>query len=373
MPKIFLSYRRSQAAAHTGRIHDRLRRHFADDDFFVDVNSIPLGIDFREYITSNVRQCRVLLAVIGPNWLGKSGTRRRIDDPTDFVRLEIEIALECRIPVIPILIDGARMPPEAVLPPSLARLAYSSAINVDQGPDFDHQVDRLFKGIERLLQTHEPDKHAHESERLKSSSPLIKERRPGRSPRHSEQLIARSTRRRDTLKRVFSSGSSSNRSLTGNVLIVDGDEGFREAHRELLSSAFPDLAVATAPDSNEAIKSTSSGNLDLIVVDLWSGGNYEAGYETLLDLKNANPGIEVIAFTSYPKYQTAVRCIRAGCLDYIDKANGAEALLEGVKRAIELARSGARRRMLVEQLILADWEMMQLCQNKKSKAGFWRI
>ena len=108
MPNIFLCYRRRQAATHSGRIFDRLRAHFGDDDVFMDITSIPPGVhDFREYITTNVRHCRVLLAVIGPNWVGKTGTRRRIDNPRDFVRIEIEAALDRGIPVIPILIDGA--------------------------------------------------------------------------------------------------------------------------------------------------------------------------------------------------------------------------------------------------------------------------
>lgn len=123
MPKIFLCYRRRQSLAHTGRICDRLRDHFGDNDVFMDINSVPPGVDFREYITSSVLQCRVMIVVMGPNWIGKTGTRRRIDNPKDFVRREVETALERKTPIIPVLVDGARMPKAADLPPSLAVLA----------------------------------------------------------------------------------------------------------------------------------------------------------------------------------------------------------------------------------------------------------
>jgi hypothetical protein len=152
MSKIFLSYRRQESAGVAGRIYDRLRTHLGDDGIFMDIDSIPFGVDFREYIRSAVDQCGVLLVVIGPNWAGAAGGPRRLDDPSDFVRLEIEAALERKLPVIPILIDRARMPSEADLPPSLAALAYRNGIDLDQGRDFHHHLDRLIKGLERLLQ-----------------------------------------------------------------------------------------------------------------------------------------------------------------------------------------------------------------------------
>jgi formylglycine-generating enzyme required for sulfatase activity len=150
--KIFLSYRRQDSAAAAGRIYDRLCAHFGDDAVFMDIDSIPFGVDFREHINSAVDQCGVLLAVIGPNWAGGAGAPRQIDDPRDFLRMEIEAALERKLPVVPILIDRTRMPGEADLPPSLAPLAYRNAIDLDQGRDFHHHVNRLINGIERLLQ-----------------------------------------------------------------------------------------------------------------------------------------------------------------------------------------------------------------------------
>jgi formylglycine-generating enzyme required for sulfatase activity len=148
VPKIFVSYRRQDSAAIAGRIFDRLRAHFGEDAIFMDIDSIPCGADFRAHISSAVDQCGVLLAVIGRKWAGDSGSDRRIDDPRDFVRIEIESGLNRNLPVIPILVDRATMPDEADLPPSLQGLVYRNAIDVDQGRDFHHHVDRLIRGIE---------------------------------------------------------------------------------------------------------------------------------------------------------------------------------------------------------------------------------
>jgi hypothetical protein len=148
MAKIFLSYRREDSAGVAGRIYDRLHAHFGPDSVFIDVDSVPLGVDFQEYIESVLNHCGVLLAVIGPHWAGESDTGRRIDNPEDWVRIEIEAALKQRLPVIPVLIDRTEMPSKADLPPSLVRLARRNALRVDLGQDFDHHVGQLIKGIE---------------------------------------------------------------------------------------------------------------------------------------------------------------------------------------------------------------------------------
>ena len=123
MAKIFLSYRREDSAGVAGRIYDRLRVPFGPDSVFFDVDSVPFGVDFQEHIESVFSHCDVFLAVIGPDWAGKINTGRRIDDPRDWVRIEVEAALKRGLPVIPVLIDHTRMPSEADLPPSLVRLA----------------------------------------------------------------------------------------------------------------------------------------------------------------------------------------------------------------------------------------------------------
>ena len=97
---IFISYRRSDSNDVVGRIYDFLSQHFGPDVVFKDVDSIPLGVDFREHLNQTVGRCQVLVAVIGPTWV--EVLQDRLDQPAvDWVRAEIETALERKIPVIP--------------------------------------------------------------------------------------------------------------------------------------------------------------------------------------------------------------------------------------------------------------------------------
>jgi len=146
---IFISYRRDDSADITGRIYDRLVQHFSRETVFKDVDSIPLGIDFRQHLEGALSQCRVLLAVMGERWSGTDATtaRRRIDDPSDHVRLELELALARNIPVIPVLVRNFSIPTPDKLPLSLQSLAYRNGINVRPDPDFHGDMDRLIKGI----------------------------------------------------------------------------------------------------------------------------------------------------------------------------------------------------------------------------------
>ena len=153
--RIFISYRRHDSADVTGRIYDRLIQRFGKDQIFKDVDSIPLGVDFREHLGGVVGSCNLVLAVIGDQWLGASagGDTRRLDDSKDFVRIELESALERKIPVIPLLVRGALVPNEGELPPSLAPLAYRNGIAVRSDPDFHRDMDRLIAGLEAHLST----------------------------------------------------------------------------------------------------------------------------------------------------------------------------------------------------------------------------
>src|SRR5215469_8962841 len=97
--KIFISYRRDDSAGHAGRIHDRLEREFGQDLLFMDVDAVPLGVNFANVLSEEVAKCDVLLAVIGPNWLNARDEdgNRRLDNPHDFVRVEIGAALQRNI------------------------------------------------------------------------------------------------------------------------------------------------------------------------------------------------------------------------------------------------------------------------------------
>lgn len=151
LPKLFLSYRREDSAALAGRLFDRLQAHFGREFVFMDVDSIPFGVDFRVHLTGAVGKCDALLAVIGDKWTTISHNgQSRLNDPADFVRIEIEAALARKIPVIPVLVGGMPMPREEMLPPSLRPLVYLNACRLDLGLDFHVHVDRLIRGLEQL-------------------------------------------------------------------------------------------------------------------------------------------------------------------------------------------------------------------------------
>jgi hypothetical protein len=150
--RIFISYRREETAYPAGWLYDRLADRFGGGQVFKDVDSIQLGDDFVEVITSAVGSCDVLLALIGQEWLAITDEhgRRRLDDPDDFVRLEIEAALTRRVRVIPILVDGARMPRADELPDSLATLVRRQALELSPAR-FDFDTNRLLKVLDWTL------------------------------------------------------------------------------------------------------------------------------------------------------------------------------------------------------------------------------
>src|ERR1700730_4262365 len=150
MPTIVISYRRSDSSAVAGRIFDRLSHHYGEDAVFMDVDSIPIGIDFRTHIQETLLRTDVLIAVIGANWLGvnAAGTAR-MDERTDSVRVEIETALEQKMRIIPVLVDGAKMPASSDLPPEFGNFAFLNAAEVVTGRDFRSHMDRLINAIDQ--------------------------------------------------------------------------------------------------------------------------------------------------------------------------------------------------------------------------------
>ena len=152
MPKITISYRRADSEAMTGRIFDRLIACYGRDAIFRDIDNIPPGIDFRQHINETLLRTGVMLAIVGPKWLGSSrGGVERINEESDPVRVEVETALRRRLPVIPVLIGNTRMPKSDQLPPSLKDFAFRNAVKIDTGRDFDHHIEQLFKSIDTIL------------------------------------------------------------------------------------------------------------------------------------------------------------------------------------------------------------------------------
>jgi TIR domain len=146
--KVFISYRRTDSAGYSGRVMDRLDRELGRDLVFMDVDAIPLGTNFSKVLHDEVAKCGVLLAVIGPNWLDARDEHgnRRLDNPNDFVRIEIGAALQRSIPVIPLLLDGAKIPKADELPEDLKELALRNGMEIRHA-SFQDDMNRLLRGL----------------------------------------------------------------------------------------------------------------------------------------------------------------------------------------------------------------------------------
>lgn len=144
-PAVFICYRREDSAGHVGRLQDYLqRRHFS---VFRDLDAIELGANFRAACQAEIAKCDAQLVVIGRHWVAAEGPRgRRLDDPTDLVRQEIEIGLSTGIRVIPVLVDGATMPSRDELPPSITELTSLNALELTN-QWWDVAVRKLVKNI----------------------------------------------------------------------------------------------------------------------------------------------------------------------------------------------------------------------------------
>jgi hypothetical protein len=150
---MFISYRRDESAGYTGRIADRFTEHFGKDRVFRDIDSIEPGLDFAEAIESAIGSSGVMLVVIGKNWLTATDAagRERLQDPNDYVRLEIAAALQRNLRVIPVLVQGASMPGTDELPEDLAPLTRRNAFELHDS-SWGDDVGRLISALERVLE-----------------------------------------------------------------------------------------------------------------------------------------------------------------------------------------------------------------------------
>ena len=153
-PKLFICYRREETAAHAGRLYDAVAARFGERSVFMDIELEP-GIDFVDRISDVVGACHVFLVVVGPTWatLRNGGNRPRIADTQDFVRLEVETALRRRdVRVIPLLVDGARMPHSEDLPEELRTLTRRNALELSD-LRWRYDIGRLMGTLEDVLGT----------------------------------------------------------------------------------------------------------------------------------------------------------------------------------------------------------------------------
>lgn len=181
--RIFISYRRGTSSAHAGRLADRLSAEFGGDYVFMDVDTIEPGADFVGYIEEAVGSCDVLIALIGGEWLecrDETGSRR-LDDPEDFVRLEVGAGLERDIRVVPVLVEGAVMPRAHELPDPLQRLARRNALEVTD-TRWRHDVGRLIETIHKVLEGTRPGQAIEEANQLGPGTPSPSPHPPAAAP-----------------------------------------------------------------------------------------------------------------------------------------------------------------------------------------------
>lgn len=157
--RIFISYRRDDSAGYAGRIYDRLTAHFGKDAVFMDVDTIEAGLDFVVVLQNAVQSCDVLVALIGRQWINIKDEKRerRLDNPEDFVRIEIAAALDRDIRVIPVLFDGTYMPRSTELPDNLRPLTRRNALQVNHH-SFNADAHRLISQLELALKAAEESK-----------------------------------------------------------------------------------------------------------------------------------------------------------------------------------------------------------------------
>jgi hypothetical protein len=155
---------------------DRFESHYGKGNVFMDIDSIPFGLDFREHIRETLDRCDVMVALVGPNWVGRDETGEHILNETDWVRIEIEAALNKKIPLIPLLIDGARMPKPDELPDPLKNFVFRQSAAIDRD-NFRSQMDRVIASIDQHLA-----KLQHTRPIEESAPPLKESKKPATVP-----------------------------------------------------------------------------------------------------------------------------------------------------------------------------------------------
>jgi hypothetical protein len=173
--RIFISYRHADSSAYAGRLYDRLKDRYGDERIFRDLE-MDVGIDFVERIDDTVGSCAAMVVVIGPGWLDARDAAgdRRLEDPDDYVRVEISGALRRSIRVIPVLVGEATMPGKNELPDVLRGLARRNALELSDSR-WDYDVGRLMEAVDRALREREEQVGAQAAAVEEPSPPVVAE------------------------------------------------------------------------------------------------------------------------------------------------------------------------------------------------------
>jgi TIR domain len=151
-PRLFLCYRRDDASDSAGRLVDKLVDAYGSDRVFMDIDSVPLGIDFVEHVSEQISRCAVVIVMIGKQWLKikDKRRRRRLDNEDDLVRAEIRAALQQKVPVIPVVVQDADMPSAEELPEDIRPLARRNGIYL-RPEQWRAGVARLLKELDKVM------------------------------------------------------------------------------------------------------------------------------------------------------------------------------------------------------------------------------
>jgi hypothetical protein len=221
--RIFISYRRADSQYATDRIYERLVAAFGEGTVFMDIDDIPLGVNFRDYIDQQVSTSSIVIAVIGDHWLDsrESDGNPRLHNPSDFVRLELEATLRQGIKLVPVFIGDVKALPAKKLPNSLQELPMLNATRIRRGQDFLPDVDRLIRGIEHISEEQDTlrDRNKAALKDLKQSASEIQ-----RQLSQFEALMIQEMRLRTRLEKQaqnIEAQVSDSLSQPGRMLLVD--------------------------------------------------------------------------------------------------------------------------------------------------------
>ncbi len=190
---IFVCYRRDDSSGHAGRLFDKLADHFGKDRIFMDIDTIEPGEDFVTVIENAVGSCEILIAIIGRHWLSDAGERERwVDDPNDFVRLEIATALKREVRVIPVLVQRASMPKPQDLPDDLVELTRRNAIEITD-VRWPRDVHDLITVIERTMTDRDATQTNYVKANLRKRGSDISKGLHSGAPRESNEVEAESS------------------------------------------------------------------------------------------------------------------------------------------------------------------------------------
>lgn len=215
---IFVSYRRDDTAGHAGRLADRLVEHFGRNRIFVDIDTIEPGEDFVTVIENAVGSCEILIAVIGQKWLSGSGSGQ-LDNPNNFVRLEIGTALRRNIRVVPVLVQRATMPKPQDLPEDLVKLTRRNAIELSD-LRWQTDVDQLIGVLEKVLAKEVKAKQLAKSDSV-AENETAKERDPEGAPVRESKLAA-TENRLDAPATIVTDGAESPGFEHRNLVLIAG-------------------------------------------------------------------------------------------------------------------------------------------------------